>query len=150
MWWQRWNSVSYNKWMQQTSSKGVQDKAQLGGKGVPLRTITEIKIWPCYQMVYAQIRICPIKWDTKVFVILRNKWITWFGQKTKPSVNVAFWPSAELSNKRCTCVNNRCIRSKISGYHLDHGWVEFGANATLTGSRWTSNNYITSATESSS
>ena len=38
---------------------------------------------------------------------------------------------------------NRCIRSKISGYNLDCGWAEFGANATLTGSRWASNNYIT-------
>ena len=38
---------------------------------------------------------------------------------------------------------NRCIRSKISRYNLDLVQVEFGANATLTGSRWTSNNYIT-------
>ena len=32
---------------------------------------------------------------------------------------VTYWPSTELSIKRCTCVNNRCIRSKTSGYHLD-------------------------------
>ena len=38
---------------------------------------------------------------------------------------------------------NRCIRSKTSRYSLDRGWVEFGANATLTGSRWMSNNDIT-------
>ncbi len=50
---------------------------------------------------------------------------------------------AELSIKRCTCVNNRCIRSKISRYNLDRGRVEFGAIATPTGSRWMSNNYIT-------
>ena len=38
---------------------------------------------------------------------------------------VTYWPSTELSIKRCTCVNNRCIRSKISGYHLDlwKGWI---------------------------
>ena len=35
------------------------------------------------------------------------------------------------------------IRSKISRYNLDHGWVEFGAIATPTVSRWMLNNYIT-------
>ena len=43
---------------------------------------------------------------------------------------VAYWPSAELSKKRCTGVNNSCIRSKISRYHLERGWVEFGAITT--------------------
>ena len=38
---------------------------------------------------------------------------------------------------------NRYIRSKISRYNLDRGWVEFGAIATHKGSRWTSNNDIT-------
>ena len=38
---------------------------------------------------------------------------------------------------------NWCIRSKTSGYRLDRGRVEFGANVTLTGSRWMSNNDIT-------
>ena len=56
---------------------------------------------------------------------------------------VTYWPSAELSNKRCTCVNNRCIWSKISGYHLDCGWVELCADVTPTRSRWASNNYTT-------
>ena len=39
---------------------------------------------------------------------------------------------AKLSNKKCTCVNNRSIRSKISGDTLDCGRVELGADATLT------------------
>ena len=39
---------------------------------------------------------------------------------------------AELSNKKRTCVNNRCIRSKISGANLDCGRVELSADATLT------------------
>ena len=39
---------------------------------------------------------------------------------------------AELSNEKCTCVNNRCIRSKISEDNLDYGWVELGADMTLT------------------
>ena len=38
---------------------------------------------------------------------------------------------------------NRCIRSKISGYNLDCGRFELGADATLTGSRWMSNNDTT-------
>ena len=38
---------------------------------------------------------------------------------------------------------NRCIWSKTSRYSLDRGRVELGANATFTGSRWMSNNYIT-------
>ena len=38
---------------------------------------------------------------------------------------------------------NWCIRSKISRYNLDRGRVKFGGNATLTGSRCMSNNYIT-------
>ena len=57
--------------------------------------------------------------------------------------NVTYWPSAELSNKKCTCVNSRYIRSKISGYNLDCGRVELGADMTPTRSRWMSNNYIT-------
>ena len=50
--------------------------------------------------------------------------------------------------KRCTCVNkqrnsgNRCIRSKISEYHLDlWTWLNSVQMRTPTGSR--SNNYIT-------
>ena len=56
---------------------------------------------------------------------------------------VAYGPLAELSNKRCTCINNRCIWSKISGYNLDCGRAELGADVTPTRSRWASNNYIT-------
>ena len=32
--------------------------------------------------------------------------------------NIMTSDPAELSNKKCTCVNNRCIRSKISGHTL--------------------------------
>ena len=39
---------------------------------------------------------------------------------------------ADLSNKKCTGVNNRCIRSKISGDNLDCGRVELGADVTLS------------------
>ena len=38
----------------------------------------------------------------------------------------------ELLNKKSTCANNRCIRSKISGDNLDCGRVELSADATLT------------------
>ena len=62
---------------------------------------------------------------------------------------VTYWPSTEPSIKRCTCVNkqrnsgNRCIRSKISEYHLDSWtWLNSVQMRTPTGSRWMSNNYI--------
>ena len=60
--------------------------------------------------------------------------------------------SVKLSKEKCTCVNNRCIRSKISGEQgrpwLLRGWIECEI-VTLAGSRWTSNYYITPATGSS-
>ena len=46
--------------------------------------------------------------------------------------NILTSDPAELSNKKCTCVNNRRIRSKISGDNLDCGRVELSADATLT------------------
>ena len=65
-------------------------------------------------------------------------------------LRVTYWPSTEPSNKRCTCVNkqtnsgNRCIRSKISEYHLDlRTWLNSVQMRTPTWSRWVSNNYIT-------
>ena len=62
--------------MQQTSSKGVQDKAQLDGKGDSLGTEQESKIWPYQQMVYAQTKICYKKWDIKFSETLKYKRIT--------------------------------------------------------------------------
>ena len=75
--------------------------------------------------------------------------------KTKICLCVAYWPPTRPScqKKKCTCVNNRCIRSKISGDQgqpwLSRGWIECEI-VTPTGSRWTSNYYITPATGSSS
>ena len=46
--------------------------------------------------------------------------------------NILTSDPAELSNKTCTRVNNRCIRSKISGDNLDCDRVELGVDATLT------------------
>ena len=56
---------------------------------------------------------------------------------------------AGLSDEKCTCVNNRCIRSKISGDNLDCRQVELSTNVKLARSRWASNYYITPATGSS-
>ena len=56
---------------------------------------------------------------------------------------VTYWHPAELSDEKCTCVNNRCIRSNISGDNLDCQRVELSANVTLTRSRLTSNYDIT-------
>ena len=49
--------------MQQTSKKEILDKAWLSGEDDPLGIVQEIKIWPCWQMVYAQTRNRPRKWD---------------------------------------------------------------------------------------
>ena len=40
-------------------------------------------------------------------------------------------PRPSGQNKKCTCVNNRCIRSIISGNNLDCRRVELSANVTL-------------------
>ena len=41
---------------------------------------------------------------------------------------VAYWHRPSCQKKKCTCVNNRCIRSKISGGDLDCRRVELSAN----------------------
>ena len=58
---------------------------------------------------------------------------------TQSLCNILTSDPAELSNKKCTCVNKRCIRSKISW--LWTGWIEWRCDAHW--SRWMSNNYIT-------
>ena len=57
--------------MQQTSAKRVQNNRQLGGRGYLLGIEQEIELWSYEQMVYAQTRIRPRKWDTKFSGILR-------------------------------------------------------------------------------
>ena len=37
-------------------------------------------------------------------------------------------PRLSCQNKKCTCVNNRCIRSKISGDNLDYWRVKLSVN----------------------
>ena len=63
--------------------------------------------------------------------------------------NILTSDRAGLSDEKCTCENNRCIRSKISGDNLDCRRVELSTNVTLARSRWVSNYYITPATGSS-
>ena len=58
-------------------------------------------------------------------------------------------PRLSSQNKKCTCVNNRCIQSKISGDNLECWQVELSVNVMLARSRWASNYYITPATGSS-
>ena len=54
--------------MQQTRTKGVQDKAWLSGKGPSLGIVQEIEIWSYDQMVYEKKnkknRIRLRKWDS--------------------------------------------------------------------------------------
>ena len=75
--------------------------------------------------------------------IVGTKWTSEFGNF------VTYWPWPSCQKKKCTCVNNRCIWSKISGDNLDCWRVELKTNVTLARSRWTSNYYITPATGSS-
>ena len=67
----------------------------------------------------------------------------------RPALVLNIGPRPNCQNKKCTCVNNRCIRSKISGDNLVGRRVELSANVTLARSRWMSNYYITPATGSS-
>ncbi len=60
------------------------------------------------------------------FVAIIASSIEWF---------LYIWPSRQS--------RKRCIQSKTSDYSLHRVRVEFGANATPTGSRWISNNHIT-------
>ena len=61
----------------------------------------------------------------------------------KNSRNILASDPTKLSDEKCTCVNNRCIRSKISGDNLDCRRVELSVNCDATGNRWAANNDIT-------
>ena len=49
--------------MQETSSESVEDLAQLGGKDDSLGIVQKTEFWPFYQIMYAQNRIRPRKWN---------------------------------------------------------------------------------------
>ena len=73
-------------------------------------------------------------------------------QVSRAICNILTSDPAELSEKKCTCVNNRCIRSKILGDQritLTVNGLNWVRIVTLARSRWTSNYYITPATGSS-
>ena len=53
--------------MKQTSTKRLEDLTWLGGKGYPLGIVQEIDVWPYYQIVHVQTRICPGEWDSLRF-----------------------------------------------------------------------------------
>ena len=75
--------------MQQTDTKGEQDKTRLGGKGDPQKIVQEVEIWPYYPMIYARTRMRPREWDVRYF--LRFLYINEPpnpSQKTRPSVNL--------------------------------------------------------------
>ena len=52
--------------MQQIRTKLAQDKTQRDGKGYPLGIMQKIENWSYYQMVYAEIRICP--WNFEKYI----------------------------------------------------------------------------------
>ena len=49
--------------MLQTGTKEIQKQASLAGEDDPLRIVQETVILPYWQMVYAQTKICPWKWN---------------------------------------------------------------------------------------
>ena len=49
--------------MQQMNTEGVHDLARLDGKGDLMGIMQKVEFWPYCQILYAQIRICPRKWD---------------------------------------------------------------------------------------
>ena len=50
--------------MLQTSAMGVWDESQQVVECDPLRIMQKSEIWPCYQMVHTQTRICLRELDT--------------------------------------------------------------------------------------
>ena len=58
MWWQKWNIKSDNKRIQQSGTKGKYESKWMGEKGDPLWIVPDSKIYPCWQMLNAQTRIC--------------------------------------------------------------------------------------------
>ena len=107
------------------------------------------------------------KWSTKVHELVqkalffqkKRKIVAWSMilpkfQNIAKRLLVVYWPPTRPScqKKKCTSINNRRIRSKISGDQgwpwQSRGWIECEI-VTLAGSRWASNYYITSVTGSS-
>ena len=83
-----------------------------------------------------------------------NIWSVFFDRPTPISAvyrspTVTYWPRPSYQKKKCTCVNNRCIRSNISGATLTVEGLNWVRIVTLAGSRWTTNYYKTPATGSS-
>ena len=65
-----------------------------------------------------------------------------FSPKIQQYCKILISDPAELSNKKCTCLNNRCMRSKISGDNLTVdglSWVQMRRSLR----QGTSKNYIT-------
>ena len=53
---------------------------------------------------------------------------------------ITYWPRPSCQNRKCTCVNNRCIIYLITLTVNGLTWVLF---VTPTRRRWMSNNYLT-------
>ena len=70
-------------------------------------------------------------------------------EKKKKKCCILTSDPARLSDEKCTSVNNKCIRSKISGGTLTVDGLNWVWIVTLARSRWTSNYYMTPETGSS-
>ena len=92
---------------------------------------------------YLQVTILNTNIFYLVQIIFRQISLIHRGEPNSSNHSVTYWPRPSCQKKKCTCVNNRCIQSKISGDNLDCRRVELSANVMLTRGKWASNNYIT-------
>ena len=79
----------------------------------------------------------------------KNCWPYWVNLLFYVYLLVTYWPQPSCQKKKCTCVNNRCIQSKISGTTLTVEGLNWVRIVTLARSRWVSNYHITPVTGSS-
>ena len=68
------------------------------------------------------------EWDMDEWDMRMN--VKWKSECLMRYLIISYWPSTRpcCQKKKCSCVNNRCIRSKISGDQgrpwLSRGWIE--------------------------
>ena len=104
--------VSDSNVTEKTSTKEMQDEAWLGGKSDLWMIVQEIKIWSCWQMLYAPIRIRLRKGCIQNSMKLLDangspnpEQKTWSGVDNKKKNLSPFWPSGFYRPCRLKKVN---------------------------------------------
>ena len=75
--------------------------------------------WDAAYVFYSP-RFCLVLWHINIWGLFNAKSCLYIHLYNM--VCVSYWPRPSCQKKKCTCVNNRCIRSKISGDNLDCPW----------------------------